>query len=496
MPLFITYGNLKPKTSIVKIKSRCPFTVEISCQYFLVSTSLKSDTMEASNRDNAGGKKEDDDVLILKSDIMEASNQDNSGDKKEDDDVLIYEKGVADHHSWKPAAPFWESDTPFLTFWKRHFRQLNLRLVEAAEQVPDNALNSHLSDYKTEYKGPHVVLVASDDVEKKAGDGDKIYYMAVMDSKDPKRAFVGQYIEAYEKMVGGICCFDESGNLDGAPEPFDEQVFQADCRDQKPAWDTVFLCGNTLSFLWSYRVTGFTKLNTWHLREDRLHGYSQHEILKEAPANTQILDGRWLCCSIHDRYYRRESTPDRYFCIDLESIRQGDKSAQVPEYTATLYDRVLLPGAMDLKTAIGSLQDVPLYDFSTRDGYPVRCIQCGGDTVEAKIMPQDWGLGLGVCPQCRIRYSNGGKVWKCWDMVNSATKPSECNCELSDAAPGYPYVCPNATNHVDGWVQDEESSRKKKPHGGKKSRKEQVYMEFLVKTEMEGNGGKKAKLEK
>jgi hypothetical protein len=88
---------------------------------------------------------------------------------------------------------------------------------------------------------------------------------------------------------------------------------------------------------------------------------------------------------------------------------------------------------MDPKTAIESLVNVPSYDITERDGYPVACIACGQDTTQGRIIINHeafvGGLGLACCPSCLIRYSNTSKNWICWQIVSTpGGEAKECNC--------------------------------------------------------------------
>ena len=117
---------------------------------------------------------------------------------------------------------------------------------------------------------------------------------------------------------------------------------------------------------------------------------------------------------------------------------------------------------------------LPDHNFSMRRDayslYPVRCDRCNGETGEATVVydsdtqgifsgPGSYGLGKGVCPTCKIRYSASNGVWKCWDMIADKGRVVECNCTVK--APDY--ICPQATSHVEGWAK--QSRKRQKPNG-------------------------------
>jgi len=41
-----------------------------------------------------------------------------------------------------------------------------------------------------------------------------------------------------------------------------------------------------------------------------------------------------------------------------------------------MYDYMEIPSSVDAEAAIKGLADVPTYEITHRDGYPVKCIKC------------------------------------------------------------------------------------------------------------------------
>ena len=87
-----------------------------------------------------------------------------------------------------------------------------------------------------------------------------------------------------------------------------------------------------------------------------------------------------------------------YICLDLKSIRNTPDS---PEGIA--YDVLTIPHTADPIEVIRSRTDVPSYVPTMRDGYPIQCIKCGGETSRGgcNIYGLIVGLGRSVCCHCR-----------------------------------------------------------------------------------------------
>ena len=87
-----------------------------------------------------------------------------------------------------------------------------------------------------------------------------------------------------------------------------------------------------------------------------------------------------------------------YIRLDLKSIRNTPDS---PEGIA--YDVLTIIHTADPIEVIRSRTDVPSYVPTMRDGYPIQCIKCGGETSRGgcHIYGLIVGLGRSVCCHCR-----------------------------------------------------------------------------------------------
>ena len=104
--------------------------------------------------------------------------------------------------------------------------------------VPNNYIIQY--DYNTNYKGPYVVLVE--------GTSRVIDYVAVVDSQNPDRVFLGETIKTgntHKALVGGICNFEDNGNMRGVIVPLPVELFDYDWRNGQTSWKTIFLCEDT-----------------------------------------------------------------------------------------------------------------------------------------------------------------------------------------------------------------------------------------------------------
>ena len=407
----------------------------------------------------------------------------------------------------------------FVDFWKTWFSQLNVRLVPAenvvkvndeidnatkqragttttttttpttttATATTENMVNfNHFDDWTVQsylkyertniLKCPQIVFASEN---CRMFGGSMVEYVAVLDSqtyisssspqmtKQHRRAFIGQQIASRGRnhVVGGICYFnEENGTMDGPMVILaGGSLFDCDERDLQPNWKNVFLCGNTLCYIWKSKDGHSVELKICQLQEEKLVRKLGIELDNDNGKDADVRDSvvvcnRWLCLKC---YYSTDQS--EYFCIDLTSFRTTNE-----ESTGLAYDRVFIPPNMDLAPVLGSLDGVPSYDFSTRKGgYPSRCIKCSEPTVEGWIQPGNSPLGSGACgSQCRIRYSARRKKWLCWDVVFDSKRQRlvECDTVLCHS---HNYICPNtknhSSNHVTVWVREE---RHKKPHRG------------------------------
>ena len=219
-------------------------------------------------------------------------------------------------------------------------------------------------------------------------------------------------------------------------------MFDFDKRNGWPHWENLFLCGNTLTYLWKFRDFPELKLSGWVLNEnDRLMGkfnnlqswYPKENVWKIEKVQPRVLHQRWLCCTAKEA--------QQNVCIDLKSIRSADERN-------VMYDTLAIPSAMDPAKAILSLTNVPSYEMTTRNGYPVRCIKCGTKTESGTMsMPSSlhYTLGAAVCGHYLIRYSVSKKAWECMNVVlDDEDEVQQCCATVG----GPDYICTNAS-HMD-----------------------------------------------
>lgn len=173
---------------------------------------------------------------------------------------------------------------------------------------------------------------------------------------------------------------------------------------------------------WCLRqLCSFTGLSLWFEGKEGYHGLN----------TMQVLLGRWLCCF--------SESIDAYCCIDLKSFRNGT------EEKTTAYDCVTVPKCLlasntfnaadhPIVAVLESLKDVPTYERTERDGYPVSCIKCGQDTTSGFFAVGNTTVGLGqaMCLHCMIRYSVSQKCWKCCKVVGENERDMlDCDGKLS-----------------------------------------------------------------
>lgn len=206
----------------------------------------------------------------------------------------------------------------YCTLWKKTFENLDLSLVDAEGLAPPNVLNCQPYGSDHDKSTSHVVL------NKGNGDNDKTMYMAVLDTLDPKRAFIGQYVLHEERatLIGGVCYFDSNGKLEGPITAFDRIVFEDPGSNFKqPSWRNMILCGDVLVYAREYcRMfrQGHLSFGGWVLRNDTLSeafGWTgiatpSSEVNAWCP---EIVFGRWLCL--------KDDPGKNIACIDLKSFR-------------------------------------------------------------------------------------------------------------------------------------------------------------------------------
>jgi hypothetical protein len=118
----------------------------------------------------------------------------------------------------------------------------------------------------------------------------------------------------------------------------------------------------------------------------------------------------------HERWLSLFHEADKIISFDVTSFRSS--STEIGE--KTLYDTVTLPQT-DKETLVETLSSLitPCYDHVERDGYPMKCIKCKGNTIQASCYESDSGcyssmsFGKSFCVTCKIRYSKSSKHWQC-----------------------------------------------------------------------------------
>ena len=145
-----------------------------------------------------------------------------------------------------------KNDRALLHFWEHHFKRLKVRLVLRSEE--DEAPDSNIvyvnagDDYKKRYKGSHHVVFDGKESDQTMLGDTKLEYVAVLDSKYPgRRAFIGHFCgDQNNGLLGGICCFDDDGNMDRPLQPFRRSIFKIGFDGRCPAWDNLILCGDKI----------------------------------------------------------------------------------------------------------------------------------------------------------------------------------------------------------------------------------------------------------
>lgn len=177
----------------------------------------------------------------------------------------------------------------------------------------------------------------------------------VLDSADPThRAFVGDNFNTYATdidTVGSIVYFDDDAKGIKV-RGLDRQLWDCDYRNCNPSWESVFLCGKCLVYVWKQRnIASEVHIDGWLLgTDDRLEkkfrivldvDLGHHHSYKDG--NITVEHGRWLCLP---------TNATTTTCIDLTSIREGssEKSGNI------LIDRVFLPVS---ETPCGAIRNDP-----------------------------------------------------------------------------------------------------------------------------------------
>lgn len=386
----------------------------------------------------------------------------------------------------------WTARNVFLQLWQRKFEKFDLSLVDF-EGIEETANSKDLLWCPAKRMGLTRVVLNN------RSDDDKSTYMAVPDTLDATRFFIGQLVTDEErtlvpaKLLGGVCYFDSKGQLEGPISAFSHLVFESDCSDvASPSPHNVILCGEILMLarcFTSMKGSSIVSLGGFFLKDDDLADVFGWTVIKNENNYSEVerwrhkivLD-RWLCLE-NGRMYPRKH--DFMFCIDLKSFRVVLHENQKDKIT--VYDRVVLPTDTDPTAALESIQGrLPAYKYVTKsDGYPVTCIKCENPTTNATWRLEGgrdtiW-LGRSICLDCRIRYSDSAETWKCIHYREDETKLhcDEVVCAEND------YVCSCSDAHDDPDLFCE--TQKTKP---RRNRSIQLQIELsLERTKKAANGG-------
>jgi len=136
---------------------------------------------------------------------------------------------------------------------------------------------------------------------------------------------------------------------------------------------------------------------------------------------------RWLCI------------PDakNILCYDMNSFKASAGQEENDMESGFTYDALTLPLTANIKAELESLSGVPSLEPTERDGYPTKCIKCGGDTVQGAMFTKNRiysgsyesiGLGRAACFDCMIRYSKTDKRWEC--MKPAAQSGVRCSAKV------------------------------------------------------------------
>jgi hypothetical protein len=350
--------------------------------------------------------------------------KDNETDTSGSPAVVAYKRGIVDGY-WEEYKPNYARN-PFFTSWSETFVNLDVSLL-VSDDGKHNANETGAAD----------ILI-------KTAPGDKSSWFAVTDTQNPHRVMIFQEVTTGLtdwSLIGGICYFDEQGKREFAV-PLEAEWFRFDGRrPPHPSKKTLVLCGNIICYATSSGcMDDNTMLKGWILKEDKPVGeFSNLRMwyegdktrLGQLDPQQEIVNGRWFCYLCKARQI--------HFCVDLTSIRrEPTTSSSTVGPTSVLYDTVSIPANKGLGVTMDALVDVPSYEITERDGYPLRCIACGGDVVDGHmymyVNGSPFGLGLAACSTCLIRFSKFKGKWICWQMVPAATRTAQASSSSSSSS--------------------------------------------------------------
>jgi hypothetical protein len=265
-------------------------------------------------------------------------------------------------------------------------------------------------------------------------------FIAVLDSAQPNRVFVGHILEpdSFGNVHGGIVYFDAHGKHHNEIKILNGCLFSNYYKYGHPrTWCTwsksipnrpsLVFYRDSLAFL-PWNSVGGAKLHIVRLKEDQV--FSTHELHDELAAQMIInCHNRWISV-----YYRDL----KIISFDITSFR----SSSIEKKKTILYDAVILPEtAKDTLIETLSSLSTPCYDHTERDqGYPMKCIKCRGNTVRGcnvKDYSTVLSLGKSFCTTCMIRYSETNKYWQCAKPAKSGPFPGYCCWEKVEGPNNY-----------------------------------------------------------
>ena len=337
---------------------------------------------------------------------------------------------------------------PFFYFWKHSFERLNFKLVPKQKKNQQESGWTHL-----EGNSQYDVMISED--------SDMIKHLtATIDHKNHNRAIftheIGRDI-TYVSSVGSIIYFDDNGN-----EICKNICTNSLCTlDMRNGRSTPIFCGDALIYIWRHRDGYNLRLSGVIFNEDHYSNedpvkfkfelISDHKIgLFHGRDSIKVLSNRWLVV------YTNSEKDKKAICFDLESFRlkQDDKG-----HTDVLYDEMVInldKNVNDIDAEcvkfIDSLSnEVPSYAKTHRNGYPMKCVKCGKDTIAGTLRYNGnttIGLGLGACDKCLIRYSITNERWECFKVIESTNEWStQERCDQKVEPPDY--CCPGQEEHFE-----------------------------------------------
>jgi len=353
---------------------------------------------------------------------------------------LMYEKGIVESRGARDFQKL--GSQVFYRLWKEEFSKLDFRVIS------DDVSSINQKQFKILGGYPGRLIVGRYPSTKLALDRD---FTAVFDSQNPYRIFVGQSecSDTYIETLGGIIYVDKKGHKIDT-KPFFAPVFSMDFRNGRPRtwWPespsniNTYLCGDILMLNSFQRWDYYPTLKGVILKEDELQSKFEIQTQINYPNLNGLHLGRWMCIR---RNHRKDN--EDTICYDLKSFRSNESKDLI-------YDRVVVSAAgggagdnkdeasADLIATLESLEDVPSFDRTDRDGYPVKCIKCGQETVEGSFSHDSCSIYLGkaVCVHCSIRYSISNDKWECF-----LADPTFNRCSCHVEAPNYKCTAPHAS---------------------------------------------------